>query len=91
MGDIERKPADRLTIWMHHGKHATARKPQHADGWEQVEYVRADVHLGAVGILQTAVAELDDWRNKGSDVMRDENVDDFIAAAKAFLATDGGR
>jgi hypothetical protein len=36
-------------------------------------------------VLQTAVTELDGWRDKGSDVMRDELVDDFIAAAKAAI------
>lgn len=38
------------------------------------------------GVLEQAVEELDDWRDKGSDVMRDELVDDFIVAAKDALS-----
>lgn len=39
------------------------------------------------GVLETAVQELDGWRDNGSDVMRDELVDDFIVAARDALAS----
>lgn len=42
----------------------------------------------ARAVLRTAIEELDNWRDKGSAVMRDELVDDFIVAAKKELARD---
>lgn len=50
-----------------------------------VEVVPASRYDALRGVVATAIEELDGWRDKGSDVMRDELVDDFLAAAKHEL------
>jgi hypothetical protein len=60
-----------------------------AEGWDVVPRRERDLALSqrdsALAVLETAVSELADWRDKGGDVMRDELVDDFIEAARAEL------
>lgn len=50
-----------------------------------LEVVSAADYDSVRAILKTAVDELDHWRENGSDVFRDELVDDFLVAAKEAL------